>query len=86
MPRKTRKQKQHADQYRGGPAIAIASALDVLASPPQLTYEFQGKTPKHTQPPPAAASEAQAIQRDLIKTVVLSSAMISVIVALARVW
>ena len=86
MPRKTRKQKQHADQYRGGPVIAVASPQDVLASPPQLTYEFKAKTPKHAQPPSAAASEALAIQKDLIKTVVLASAMISVIVALARVW
>lgn len=86
MPRKTRKQKQHADQYRGGPAIAVASAPDAPASPLQLTYEFQGKTPKHAPQASPAGSEALAIQKDLIKTVVLAAAMISVIVALARVW
>ncbi len=86
MPRKTRRQKQHADQYRGGPSVAVTSAPEVLTPSSQMSYQFQAAAPKHTPQAQAAVAELLSIQKDLIKTVVLASAMIAVIVTLARVW
>jgi hypothetical protein len=86
MPRKTRRQKLHAEKRRTAPAVVIDSPVNASAPAAEIRYQFLSSAPKRATPAPAAIAEYQAVRADLVKTVAISILMITAIVTLARMW